>query len=488
MDIFYLKINTNTEGAVECLYHWMDIVKAYGGDYFIVCDSHTLEERLRGNIARDKFIKSDPEARKILTGVVSFFWLNTGAALLTPFLHASSLGYENFFNIDADDTFMACKPEKAADILKKVKQEAENSDISCLSLDMHSSMHDHYYKHWSFGVTYTKLNADYIGEISRYNEKKSTLDALEMLRGNNLDELFTNLAYLNLIKLNVFNVENMYYAHVPHSIHVCQEGYWKLIKKSYNFRKDIPLRIKDEIKIPDTYLNIDVGLDAEESYSFLKGKTIIYEAVNNPYGQGKEFSLREEMAKTFELFRLNPDTPIYLYAGYQSFYNKMSEYGQRTGYFLLEDITGFIDSNPSKWGEKKWNIEIYPLDTVRKDSFIVVPTDLPHIEKQIVAQLKKEGFIHYYNFCLDYELEHILKRGLYNKTRKFQGLHQGERCFILGNGPSLSLDDIEKLKNNGETVLVSNNFSEWFSKTSFRPSYYFFADLSGVKKENEYLI
>lgn len=48
--------------------------------------------------------------------------------------------------------------------------------------------------------------------------------------------------------------------------------------------------------------------------------------------------------------------------------------------------------------------------------------------------------------------------------------YKGQRCFILGNGPSLSIDDLEKLKN--EITFASNRIYKIFDKTGWRPTFF----------------
>ena len=51
--------------------------------------------------------------------------------------------------------------------------------------------------------------------------------------------------------------------------------------------------------------------------------------------------------------------------------------------------------------------------------------------------------------------------------KEFHNLHKGERCFIIGNGPSLNEVDMEVLK--GETTFGTNRI---YLKDNFVPSYY----------------
>lgn len=61
-----------------------------------------------------------------------------------------------------------------------------------------------------------------------------------------------------------------------------------------------------------------------------------------------------------------------------------------------------------------------------------------------------------------------------SKIKKFKGIHKGERCFIIGNGPSLRLEDLETLEN--EYTLACNLIFQCYNKTKWRPSYYFFIE------------
>ena len=51
-----------------------------------------------------------------------------------------------------------------------------------------------------------------------------------------------------------------------------------------------------------------------------------------------------------------------------------------------------------------------------------------------------------------------------------KGKYKGRRCFVLGNGPSLTASDLDMLK--GEITFASNAIYKIFSETSWRPTYY----------------
>lgn len=55
--------------------------------------------------------------------------------------------------------------------------------------------------------------------------------------------------------------------------------------------------------------------------------------------------------------------------------------------------------------------------------------------------------------------------------------HKGEKCFIIGNGPSLLVEDLEKLQKNGIITFATNRIFKVFEKTAWRPTYYVSEDI-----------
>ena len=61
------------------------------------------------------------------------------------------------------------------------------------------------------------------------------------------------------------------------------------------------------------------------------------------------------------------------------------------------------------------------------------------------------------------------------KLRRLKNIHKNKRAFILGNGPSLCVKDLNKIKD--EITFAANKIYLAFNETSFRPKYYFVEDL-----------
>lgn len=64
--------------------------------------------------------------------------------------------------------------------------------------------------------------------------------------------------------------------------------------------------------------------------------------------------------------------------------------------------------------------------------------------------------------------------------------HLGKRCFVLGNGPSLTTSDMELLRN--EVTFAANKIYLAFDQTSWRPTYYSVEDLLVAKNCREEIL
>lgn len=68
----------------------------------------------------------------------------------------------------------------------------------------------------------------------------------------------------------------------------------------------------------------------------------------------------------------------------------------------------------------------------------------------------------------------------YAKLKNLKNIHVGQRCFLIATGPSLTIEDLEKL--NGEYTLGMNSVVSAFDQTEWRPTYYGIQDEYVYKK------
>lgn len=60
--------------------------------------------------------------------------------------------------------------------------------------------------------------------------------------------------------------------------------------------------------------------------------------------------------------------------------------------------------------------------------------------------------------------------------KRLNGIHKGSRCFIIGNGPSLSASDLSKIHKHNEISFAFNRIYYFLSQTPWVPTYYISQD------------
>lgn len=66
--------------------------------------------------------------------------------------------------------------------------------------------------------------------------------------------------------------------------------------------------------------------------------------------------------------------------------------------------------------------------------------------------------------------KHGVGGGKYKKLLPYKDIHNGERCFIIATGPSLTMQDLENLKN--EKTISMNSICKLYDQTDWRPTYF----------------
>ncbi len=96
--------------------------------------------------------------------------------------------------------------------------------------------------------------------------------------------------------------------------------------------------------------------------------------------------------------------------------------------------------------------------------------DISRPYRNAIHVLRNQG-IDILRYIYNYVPNH---REMFYPLRKFKDIHKGERCFIVATGPSLTIEDVNKLK--GEICWTCNSGISLFDKTDWRPTYYAIAD------------
>ena len=91
--------------------------------------------------------------------------------------------------------------------------------------------------------------------------------------------------------------------------------------------------------------------------------------------------------------------------------------------------------------------------------------------QQLIGYRKKKKYVKQRNDNMHAQYERNLG--------KYHNIHKGERCFIVGTGPSLRLEDVELLKD--EWTFGVNSCITMYDKTEWRADYYGIVDSHTVE-------
>ncbi len=76
----------------------------------------------------------------------------------------------------------------------------------------------------------------------------------------------------------------------------------------------------------------------------------------------------------------------------------------------------------------------------------------------------------------------------YDDLLKFKNIHKNERVVIIGNGPSLLIDDLNKLKDNKVISIGCNAIYKSFDLVKWRPTYYIASDAGTIRLLEEEIV
>ena len=211
--VFYLKIHSESDYALECFMQWVKICELSKADFFVVCDKEQLKEKIATRLKENgwtkplNFIESYREQlREIFESVFLQRWINTCYALLTPVVHAKENGFSRIWNVDSDDTMIYAKPEHCVEMLKCAAKYADENRLDLFGLDIWQTVSHT----WTFGITYMNMETDFLGATALIKKKYPDKNY------NQVDALFRFAINEKILSGKVFYCENLVFEHVNH--------------------------------------------------------------------------------------------------------------------------------------------------------------------------------------------------------------------------------------------------------------------------------
>ncbi len=188
--------------------------------------------------------------------------------------------------------------------------------------------------------------------------------------------------------------------------------------------------------------------------------------------------------------------------------------GDSTGLYLLKYVKRNVNSTDiyGIWGCTVYGLEVYSWleDIGNKQSYIIIPEGT---DAEIVQLMKKNG----YRFILEndvdpkrincilnciyseYESETAVFPGIEQKDiydctndieeyhnphiEKFKNINMNKKCVIVATGPSLRMEDLDKLAKKNILTYGVNKIGYAYASTHWRPTYYVGEDMALMESE-----
>lgn len=165
-------------------------------------------------------------------------------------------------------------------------------------------------------------------------------------------------------------------------------------------------------------------------------------------------------------------------------------FGKLLGKYLNEhnlNWNGYIETHldePQIINQKK----VYSLNSVPNNNAIVIISVANSIDSiEIYSSLIETGFnrnniVAFNGSSVFNELGEVYYSysNYTHKIASYKNKHVGERCFVIGNGPSLTLSDLNMLKE--EYSFACNDIFLCYDKTEWSPTYYMVSDSIAIKQ------
>jgi hypothetical protein len=79
-----------------------------------------------------------------------------------------------------------------------------------------------------------------------------------------------------------------------------------------------------------------------------------------------------------------------------------------------------------------------------------------------------------------YDVDKFIPNYRHDELKKFKNLYKGKRIWLIGNGPSMNIDDLNVLHKNNEICIAFNKIYRIFDKTEWRPDFIGMTDMDVI--------
>ncbi len=110
------------------------------------------------------------------------------------------------------------------------------------------------------------------------------------------------------------------------------------------------------------------------------------------------------------------------------------------------------------------------------------------MNQSFVRRLKEKPLIRIIAYPME-QIRRIIRLARFKDSedaqfiRSLKGIHKGEACFVIGNGPSLAPNDLDMIAKAGIPSFATNRVHKIYPRTCWRPTYYLALDIFEIEDD-----
>jgi hypothetical protein len=164
------------------------------------------------------------------------------------------------------------------------------------------------------------------------------------------------------------------------------------------------------------------------------------------------------------------------------------EFGRRAlNFYGQRHVKSFVDTY--KAGTTFMNKSVITFEELLDiyQEYDVIVSTATNNSDEIVDKLN-ENHIPFHLYVEDYNRYILGARDSNERIAKWRNAFSGKKCVLLGNGPSLSIQDLEKLHQKHVVTFGCNFINKIYDKTAWRPDFYCCIETSAILTNIDYII
>lgn len=152
----------------------------------------------------------------------------------------------------------------------------------------------------------------------------------------------------------------------------------------------------------------------------------------------------------------------------------LSEIAIQSGYRNIVEVIPLADTDIRQC----MGIPVVTWEEADKDFDCLIINEKRHLIENLEAYENAEGT---FDIIDIYDADFVEPSFYHPELERYKDMCKGKRIFVIGNGPSLTMEDLDTLHRHQEICIAFNNLYRIYDRTLFRADFYLMCDQDGIE-------